>query len=92
MFTKFIAQMMQHKIMNFLVYLTQKCQNTDMIIYCTQARDVNEATTPQGRGRGHNSQGRGHNPRGRGHNPRGRGQDPSRNSFYYYLTNILINN
>ena len=51
-------------------------------------RDVNEATTP--RGRGHNPRGRGHNPQG--HNPRGqgrgrgRGQDPSRNSSYYYLT------
>ena len=76
-------------------------------------RDVNEATTPRGRGRGrgHNprgrGRGRGHNPRGRGrgrgHNPRGRGrgrghnplgrgrgrgQDPSRDSYYYYLTNI----
>ena len=40
------------------------------------------------RGRGHNPRGRGHNPRGRGHNPRGRGQDPSRDSCYYYLTNI----
>ena len=55
----------------------------------TEARDVNEATTP--RGRGHNPRGWGHNPRGRGHNPRGRGQDPSRDS-YYYLANILINN
>ena len=37
MFTTFIAQIMQHKITNCLVYLTHKCQNTDMIIYCTQA-------------------------------------------------------
>ena len=33
MFTTFIAQMMRHKIANILVYLTQKCQNTDVIDY-----------------------------------------------------------
>ena len=70
--------------------------------YIPTSRDVNEATTPRGRGRGHNSRGRdrgrGHNPRGRGrgHNPRGRGrgrgQDPSRDSYYYFLKNISINN
>ena len=31
MFTPFIDQTMRHEITNFLVYLTQKCQNTDMI-------------------------------------------------------------
>ena len=36
MFTTFIAQMMRHKITNFLVYLTQKCQKTDMIDYNPQ--------------------------------------------------------
>ena len=36
MFIKFIAQMMRHKIMNFSVYSTQKCQKTDMIDYNPQ--------------------------------------------------------
>ena len=31
MFTTFIDQTMRHEITNFLVYLTQKCQKTDMI-------------------------------------------------------------
>ena len=38
-------------------------------------RDVNEATTP----------------RGRGHNPQGRGQDPSRNSYYYLTNILINN-
>ena len=36
MFTTFIAQIMRHKITNFLVYLTRKCQKTDMIDYNPQ--------------------------------------------------------
>ena len=88
-----------------MLFLMDALPDVDSLRIRVIDRDVNEATTPRGRGRGrgHNprgrGRGRGHNSRGRGrgrgHNPRGRGrgrgQDPSRDSYYYYyLTNIFL--
>ena len=46
MFTTFIDQTMRHEITNFLVYLTQKCQNTDMI-HCNPIGLTCECSSPK---------------------------------------------